>query len=215
MALGLSAPRGIRASGAACRLSCPMTPLASVRRTLRPHPQTPCAWVEALGVEIEVQERRTLAIRYRVAGDTARLRIPDARLDSERLWAHTCFELFMAPVAAERYLEHNFSPTGQSAQFAFASYRRRTASAFAGGRARPRVEPMALWLEARVPIPVDLGDVVRLSPTAVLEDTAGTLSYWAMRHPGDRPDFHDRRGFVLALTLGPSPSIVDATAESP
>ena len=32
-----------------------------------------------------------------------------------------------------------------------------------------------------------------------LTATDGTLSYWALGHPAARPDFHDRRGFLLRL----------------
>ena len=34
---------------------------------------------------------------------------------------------------------------------------------------------------------------------AVVEETDGRLSYWALTHPAERPDFHHRDGFVLPL----------------
>jgi hypothetical protein len=35
--------------------------------------------------------------------------------------------------------------------------------------------------------------------TAVLEEKDGRLSYFAIAHPRERPDFHDARGFILEL----------------
>ena len=39
----------------------------------------------------------------------------------------------------------------------------------------------------------------RLALSAVVEETDGRLSYWALTHPAERPDFHHRDGFVLPL----------------
>ena len=33
----------------------------------------------------------------------------------------------------------------------------------------------------------------------VIEDRAGQLSYWALKHPREEPDFHHADGFVLSL----------------
>jgi hypothetical protein len=34
---------------------------------------------------------------------------------------------------------------------------------------------------------------------AVIEDDAGGLSYWALQHTSDKPDFHHPNGFVLEV----------------
>ena len=39
--------------------------------------------------------------------------------------------------------------------------------------------------------------------TAVIEEEGGVLSYWALAHPADKPDFHDPACF--AAELGPPP----------
>ncbi|QLQ12045.1 MAG: hypothetical protein HZY74_00360 [Brevundimonas sp.] len=51
-------------------------------------------------------------------------------------------------------------------------------------------------MEARIPLP--LGPC-RIGLTAVIEDTDGTISYWALAHPSDKPDFHHPDSFVLEL----------------
>jgi len=45
---------------------------------------------------------------------------------------------------------------------------------------------------------------LRLALSAVVEETDGRLSYWAIAHPGERPDFHHRDGFVLPLEFEPA-----------
>jgi hypothetical protein len=34
---------------------------------------------------------------------------------------------------------------------------------------------------------------------AVIEERDGRLSYWSLRHPPGRPDFHHREAFALEL----------------
>ena len=36
------------------------------------------------------------------------------------------------------------------------------------------------------------------------ESKAGSLSYWALEHPGSQADFHDRRGWTKLLSLAPA-----------
>jgi hypothetical protein len=40
--------------------------------------------------------------------------------------------------------------------------------------------------------------VLRIGLSAVIESNDG-LSYWALRHPADKPDFHRADGFALLL----------------
>jgi hypothetical protein len=39
----------------------------------------------------------------------------------------------------------------------------------------------------------------RLALAAVIEETNGATSYWALKHPRGKPDFHHADGFVLEL----------------
>jgi hypothetical protein len=196
-----------------------------VRCVLECHPQTPCVAVREVAVEIGIEAPDVLVACFRILGDIERLRVPVAALDPDRLWEHTCCEVFVAPSASDRHVEHvehahyvewNFSVTGQFARFEFSSYRRRTTTVV---RVPARLSVVAqdreLQIEARAPLRPGVGDSARIALATVIEDDAGTLSYWAMRHPSDRPDFHHADGFALALTLDPSPAVVDDRVESP
>ena len=173
------------------------------------HPATPAPTVRSVEVWAEWPPSGALFLRYCLRGDMARLLIPEPK-DSARtdlLWEHTCFEAFIGLRGSPAYREFNFSPSGQWAAYAFADYRQRvelpgvktpqiTARLFAG----------RLELDAIVPaeaLPDNTGGANwQLGLTAVVEsaDTVdGAHSYWALKHPAERPDFHRREAFILQL----------------
>jgi len=43
------------------------------------------------------------------------------------------------------------------------------------------------------------GTRLRISLTAVIEDTSGRIAYWALKHAPDKPDFHHAAGFILEV----------------
>ena len=96
------------------------------------------------------------------------------------------------------YREFNFSPSTQWAAYDFDSYRAgmRNADVLA-----PRIEvrygPERYELYAAFDLPG--GTPWRLALTAVIEETDGVKSYWALKHPPGKPDFHHADGFVLEL----------------
>lgn len=173
---------------------------------LIPHPAAPAPGVYDLVCRL-MRIPGGLAVNYRLTGDLDRLRVPAPREApgcADGLWRHTCFELFVAPRETPDYLELNFSPSGEWAAYAFARYRKRVPLDV---EAAPRVAvehaPGVLVLDAAVPLdrlaPRYAAAPLRLGLAAVIEDRDGSLSYWALRHPAARPDFHHPDAFVLDL----------------
>jgi hypothetical protein len=123
-----------------------------------------------------------------------------ARTDG--LWRHTCVEAFLMAGGGPAYHELNFSPSGAWAAYAFRGYRD-------GGALDAELEPAVVVRHERDRLQVDAvvpvacvpqagsGTALRLGLAAVLEDADGSLSYWALRHPGERPDFHHADSFGL------------------
>jgi hypothetical protein len=148
-----------------------------------------------------------LGLRYVLTGAIDRLRIPPLR-PSERtdeLWRHTCFEAFIAIEGEAGYDELNFSPSTEWAVYHFNRYRFGMACA-TDVEARDiavRSEPSRLQLEVSVPLEklaaTAGGRALQLALAAVVEAKDGTLSYWALRHPSGKPDFHHRDGFAITL----------------
>ena len=140
-----------------------------------------------------------LLLDYELQGELADLRLPEADPahtaagPTEGLWRHTCMELFVAHSDSGPYLEFNLAPSGQWAAYRFSGYRADMAPLT--GIRPPRIELRSqadqLLLSADVALPAQFGATgLRLGLTAVLEDAHGLLSYWALSHAGDRPDFH-------------------------
>jgi len=120
---------------------------------------------------------------------------PPARTDG--LWRHTCFEMFLRRAGEDEYREYNFSPSGAWAAYQFTSYR----SGMTGSLHAP-VE--AHWhsgadlLELGVVLECPNG-ALRLGCSAVIEGKGGALSYWALIHPSENPDFHHADAFNVEL----------------
>lgn len=152
---------------------------------------------------------------FTLRGDLSMLRLPRRRQGRRRdgLWRSTCFELFVAAPAGERYLELNFSPSGDWAAYGFRRYRS------LGSVRRPPLNPVmrvgragnVLTLAVAVALTPWFAPVapraLRLGLAAVVEDARGSLSYWAAHHAAEHPDFHRSASFALRLqALPPLPS---------
>jgi hypothetical protein len=181
------------------------------------------------------RDHEGLQLRYQVAADLARLRLPAlqpaARVD--RLWEHTCFEAFVSGAESTGYREFNFSPSSCWAAWDFTGYRQGMASvpsdlapvltstvtSAATSGATSAAAPAAtssvpraladgqLLVTARVPAALLPGEgaSLRVALAAVIEDVSGERSYWALHHPAARPDFHAAGGFVLQLPAVAAP----------
>lgn len=175
--------------------------------SLLPHPATPCTRVARLDAGVERIGERVLAFRYVVQGDVHRLRLAAAELPRRRdgLWRHTCFEAFVAATGSSAYCELNFAPSSAWAAYAFDAYREgmREAAVAAPPRISIAREARLMTLDAVVALELLAGSrgspALRLGLAAVIEDDAGGLSYWALTHPLEKPDFHHAAGFAFAL----------------
>lgn len=138
-----------------------------------------------------------LRVAFEFAGALEHLVVPEAPLDPSKLWEHTCAELFVASEDG-RYVEWNFSPTGQATRFEFSAYRVRSSASFDEAvETSVRRGEHALHLVASGPLLRGVDRIARASLSAVVRAPDGVCSYWALKHPGSEPDFHDIRGFTL------------------
>ncbi len=165
--------------------------------------ETPVGWrLEASALRVG----DLLRVIFRLEGLEPRFVTAEAPNDGQRrddLWKDTCFEAFVAVSGEPRYLEVNVSPTRDWNVYLFDGYRSgrrpdvslpdltRTTAALGGRLVASFDLPLASLA------PGDRGLEVGLA--AVIRHDGGRLGHWALAHPGDKPDFHLREGFLLRL----------------
>ena len=189
----------------------PLTPNSANFVPLLCHPATPAPPINRIDASLVWLADDSIAFRYCLRGDMARLRIPAER-SRERtslLWEHTCFEVFVGLDGEENYREFNFSPSAQWAAFDFTAYRQRSAEdpVIDTPQISTRLTDGRLELEAVVKLH-DLpmatsGNFWSVGLSAVVEtvDTVDVShSYWAPHHPSPRPVFHHAAGFLARFT---------------
>lgn len=162
------------------------------------------------GIRIAGSLRRgagALDLRFSMTGDLSRVVIPPPAPDPRRmgrLWEATCFELFLSPAGREEYWEFNFSPAGHWNACRFARYREemREEPAFVSIPFDVRSASGSLELSANLEIaPIVPNDApLHAGANAVVLARSGGVTYWALVHPGPRPDFHHRGGFRMLLS---------------
>lgn len=142
-----------------------------------------------------------LLLHYRVLGELTQLKLPAPASPSlaDGLWQHTCFEAFVGRRGDDAYREFNFSPSGQWAAYPFTARRQRDPCVL-HAPATPwtdmRTGDGLLLLQAWVPCAYLPQGPWQLGLSAVLEHMDGRLAYWAIKHPGAQPDFHNPAGWT-------------------
>jgi hypothetical protein len=186
-----------------------MTNATHVPIALKCHPAQACPAVRGLAVSVRVLASGRLWMSYALDADLEQLRIPaeDAPRRAHELWTHTCFEAFVGESREPGYCELNVAPSKAWALYRFSAPR--VGMAVVKDAPAPRIAirrtPEGLTLEAMVYwrdlITASAPERLRLGLAAVLEDDGGRLSYWALRHPPGRPNFHHPDSFTLELDL--------------
>jgi hypothetical protein len=173
---------------------------------LRCHAPTPPETVHAVGVHVRRSASAELQLTFRLDGDIRRIRVssPGVPRFAKELWRHTCFEAFIRMEGQSAYHEFNFAPSGEWAVYTFSGYR--NGGPVADEMMRPHIAVRStdnqLELDTRVRLEslsaIHPRAVLRIGLAAVIEASDG-LSYWALCHPADKPDFHHADGFALLI----------------
>ena len=167
------------------------------------HPDTPCAAVEQILVDVR-REGAALGLTYRLFGNLARVHLPPpiSPIRGQRLWERTCFEAFIKPRGGEAYIEFNFDPARRWAIYGFDAYRKeRAAPQLPVPRIGAPIRETAFVISPTVYL--DAVEPFDLALSAVIEETDGTKSYWALAHLPGKPDFHHPDCFQLTLGAPP------------
>ena len=174
---------------------------------LKCHLETPTRAVIGIEVTVGLTQAGEIALSYILRGELDRLLIPTPRTPCRRdgLWRHTCFESFIAVENSAAYLEFNFSPSSEWTALTFRAYR--DGGPIENDDLDPQivVRREADTLELSAVIRLDRLSAIpsdatrRLGLSAVVEELDGRLSYWALKHPPGKPDFHHSDNFILEI----------------
>jgi hypothetical protein len=170
------------------------------------HPSTHSKAVRAIQALVRRSAGADLQITFRLDGDVAQIQVPPPGIPrfATGLWQHTCFEVFIALEGQPAYHELNFAPSGEWTVYAFRG--RRDGGPIANETMHPVIAVRStddrLELDALVRLDslsaIHSDATLRIGLMAVIEANDG-LSYWALRHSSEKPDFHDPDGFALLL----------------
>jgi hypothetical protein len=165
---------------------------------LRLHPESPCSAATQVDVDVARPRAGGLVLSYFVTGKISELLMPPvaAAARTEELWRHTCFEVFVHAPPGAGYYEFNFAPSTQWAAYRFSGYRSgmRVATEISALRIEVQTSPECYTLQASLELdrlaslPRDAA--WRLGLSALIEETSGRQSYWALAHPPGKADFH-------------------------
>lgn len=186
----------------------------ATRQTLRVHPEAICAAVTQIEVDVARPRARSLILTYVVTGKIGDLAMPPVAdaVRTDELWQHTCFEAFLRSSAEAEYYEFNFAPSTQWAAYRFSGYRtgRCVATDIDGPLITIETSPKRYLLRASLELdPLKLPSASRggngrdgawrLGLSAVIEETGGRRSHWALAHPPGKADFHHPDSFALEV----------------
>jgi hypothetical protein len=176
--------------------------------------------VERIQVSIG-RNQKILSLAYALGGNIDQLRIPadQTRSGADKLWQHTCFELFIGAQNDSEYYEFNFSPSGEWAVYEFRDYRNGGPIHIDALDPKVTVQRGAQSLELDAVVRLDRLPGIQpdvflwLGLSAVIEDLDGSLSYWALKHPAGKPDFHHSDNFTLQIEPMVDGAAIDYTAK--
>ncbi|MEM7017736.1 MAG: DOMON-like domain-containing protein [Pseudomonadota bacterium] len=177
----------------------------NLRYILDSHPDSPCEAIELFEVDIHRVENNQLTLDYHIKGAIPELNLPPAKrpIRAHELWLHSCFELFIGLPASTAYTEFNFAPSMAWAAYQFDSYREGMREA--ADISSPHMESHRSDSSYQLHVVLQLAALPRhltwqLGISAVIEETRGHQSFWALAHPSGQPDFHHSDGFACTLT---------------
>ena len=187
----------------------PVTRSTSVSAVLISNAASPDPVIRGIEAKVDGNESSALAVSYTLIADIHQLLIPVATTPRhvDGLWRHSCFEAFIGVKNSPGYYEFNFSPSSEWAAYRFRGYR--DGGPLDDDALAPDicVEHAADRLRLAATVRLDHlsviqpGTTLRIGLAAVIEATDGSLSYWALKHPSDKPDFHHPDSFALELAL--------------
>ncbi|MGB9314724.1 MAG: DOMON-like domain-containing protein [Pseudolabrys sp.] len=178
-----------------------------MRQLLWLHPESRSSVAQHVEVVVTRPRPEGLVLSYKLSGRVDDVYLPAVRptAGGDELWQHTCFEAFVRASSGSEYYEFNFSPSTQWAVYRFTDYR--NGMCVAAEVSTPpidvRLDAQSFTLQAALALDhlsLPRESSWRLGLSAVIEETNGNKTYWALAHPPGKPDFHHKDAFAYELS---------------
>ncbi|OQW47306.1 MAG: hypothetical protein A4S09_16050 [Proteobacteria bacterium SG_bin7] len=144
-------------------------------------------------------------VTFTVTGELSKLYIPDGKSNPQRLdnlWKHTCFETFIKQSSQRNYIEINASPSGDWALYSFTDYHQGMANVSevndfkVSSSFDKKKESLKCWYTINLKPFLLPENNLDIGLSCILETNKGELSYWAINHKNEKPDFHLASNFI-------------------
>jgi hypothetical protein len=160
----------------------------------------------------------SLMVSYRLNGNLNKIELIDPSLGlpkrTHELWKNTCFEWFLKSDKSLKYWEFNASPTGLWNFYELDSYRTNLKESFLiseplfhselkqekNGPTSTYCFSMKCSLKALFNESSLSPQSTRLAITTVIHWKTNETTYYSLKHPQEKPDFHSPDGFVIPFT---------------
>ena len=158
-------------------------------------------------VDCDLKENQ-LRVHFALTGDINSLNLPKPSKSPQRidgLYHHTCLEIFLK--RGTQYLECNFSFSGDWCLFLFDGYRKKSLLEAELDSKIFNIDHISRSdKEASLKVSLLLnnlnflkGQENQIGLSAILEHPKEILSYWALSHVAEKPDFHRSESFIVKL----------------
>ena len=148
----------------------------------------------------------TAELFYSIRGPIKEIALPapvEMPLRKGGLWEETCLEFFLAPKGSLPYWEVNLSPSRDWNVYRFSAHRQGMQEEAAFNSLPFRIErgKDSFLLDVELPLDGIISPVTPLEVgiSAVIKLRSDQMTYWALSHPGQKPDFHRRESFIAKL----------------
>ncbi|MBU4054510.1 MAG: DOMON-like domain-containing protein [Proteobacteria bacterium] len=150
-------------------------------------------------------------VGYEITGDLSQIHFPSPWKAPERkshLWEDTCLEFFIGPESSSKYWEFNCSPSGDWNVFRFEDYRNHGHGGVILQEEAFAVLPFMVHREFQafsLVLEMDAGEIIKkeerveMGVNAIIKRKTQNMSFWALHHGSTKPDFHERKDFLIKL----------------
>jgi hypothetical protein len=153
-------------------------------------------------VHFQILPKAKINITFNIKGDIDKIDFPKVsskpqRID--RLWEQTCFEFFIGEQNKDNYYEVNLSSSKDWNVFVFDKYR-------VGKRDELKIENVDISIlktkkSLNLSTIIDFSDLIHskkivLGISAMIYDKSENGEYWAIKHSGEKPDFHSKANYI-------------------